>query len=155
MLFNSGRCLGAIVLLVICWCCGCTQGAREKGSADSSPKFTQYYNRGEQLYLQHCSNCHQKNGAGLGLLYPPLNKSDYLENNVDAVLCLMRYGKSGELIVNGQSFNKEMKGIPTLSDLEIAEIATYVYNTWENKKGIIEVGYVSNVLQTCETSHPH
>jgi mono/diheme cytochrome c family protein len=125
----------------------------DKKPRDTSAKFTQYYNRGEELYLQHCSNCHQKDGTGLGLLFPPLNKSDYLDNNLDAVLCLMRHGKSGELLVNGRHFNKEMTGIATLSDLEIAEIATYIYNTWENERGMIEVSYVSNALQTCETSH--
>lgn len=131
----------------------CSASDSKKANDNSTVKFTQYYNRGEGLYLQHCSNCHQENGTGLGLLFPPLNKSDYLEKNLDSVLCLMRHGKSGALMVNGKQFNKEMKGIPTLTDLEIAEIATYIYNTWENDRGIIEVNYVSNALQTCETSH--
>jgi cytochrome c551 len=132
----------------------CNQQTTDKTKPkDTSAKFSQYYNRGEELYRQHCSNCHQKDGTGLGLLFPPLNKSDYLDKNLDGVLCLMRHGKSGELIVNGKNFNKEMKGIETLSDLEIAEIATYIYNTWENERGMIDVGYVSNAMQTCETSH--
>jgi len=144
-------CLFTILSLGVC-ACG-SKSIEEKKPKDTSTKFVQYYNRGEDLYQQNCSNCHQANGTGLGLLFPPLNKSDYLNNNLNDVLCLMRHGKSGELIVNGKQFNKEMKGIPTLSDLEIAEIATYIYNTWENDRGIIEVSYVSNALQTCETSH--
>lgn len=139
--------LGLIAILSYC------SNDSKKGTGNGTVKFTQYYNRGEGLYLQHCSNCHQENGTGLGLLFPPLNKSDYLENNLDSVLCLMRHGKSGELIVNGNQFNKEMKGIPTLTDLEIAEIATYIYNSWENDRGIIEVSYVSNAMQTCEANH--
>jgi|GEM_PF-73249 len=122
----------------------------ESGDHISSPKFEQYFVQGEQLYLKHCSNCHQKNGTGLGLVYPPLNKSDFLDHYFEEVLCLMKKGKKGELMVNGKLFNQAMPGIPTLSDLEIAEIATYIYNSWENEKGIIEVQEASGILSTCE-----
>jgi mono/diheme cytochrome c family protein len=116
---------------------------------DSSPKFTQYYNQGETLYQKNCSNCHQKNGSGLGLVYPPLDSSDYMEKNFKGVICLIRNGKKGELIVNGEKFNQPMPGIPTLTDLEIAEIATYIYNTWSHQKGLVEVKEVSELLKAC------
>ena len=123
----------------------CDQTAREQAN-----KFSQYYNRGEELYLTHCSNCHQVDGSGLGRLYPPLNKSDFMQNNLPAVLCLMRYGRSGELVVNGIEFNKAMPGIPELTDLEVAEIATYIYNAWDNKRhGIIDVRDVTATLNNC------
>lgn len=139
----------------------CAKG--EKGNSDSSnttpsvgqsndTKFTQYYVKGEQLYLSHCSNCHQKNGTGLGLLFPPINGSDYLTNHYEDVICLMRHGKKGELIVNGKSFNKEMKGIASLTDLEIAEIATYIYNTWGQERGLVDVKSVTAVLNNCKSN---
>ena len=117
---------------------------------NQSAKFKQYYAHGEKLYLQHCSNCHQLNGSGLGRLYPPVNTSDYMDKNFEDVICLMKFGKDGVLIVNGQEFNQPMKGISTLSDLEIAEIATYVYNSWSHEKGIVEVKEVSNILKRCQ-----
>jgi cytochrome c551 len=117
---------------------------------DKSPKFNQYYVHGEKLYLKHCSNCHQKDGTGLGRIYPPLNTSDYMDNNFEEVMCLIRFGKKGELIVNGREFNQPMLGISTLSDLEIAEIATYIYNTWSHERGIVEVKEMSKVLEGCK-----
>jgi cytochrome c551 len=122
---------------------GCSK--TESSRPATSVKFDQYFVHGEQLYIKNCSNCHQKNGTGLGLLYPPINGSDYLAQHKDEVICLMRNGKSGELIVNGKNFNKEMPAIPSLTDLEIAEIATYIYNSWGRDDGIIEV---SEVFQT-------
>lgn len=120
------------------------------GSPDtSSMKFTQYYVKGEDLYIKHCSNCHQKNGSGLGLVYPPLNTSDYMNNNFEQVLCLIKYGSKGELTVNGKKFVQPMPGIPSLTDLEIAEIATYIYNTWDHKRGIIDVIETSRVMDSC------
>jgi len=112
-------------------------------------KFQQYYIQGEQLYIKNCSNCHQKNGNGLGLVYPPLDKSDYLDKNFEDVLCLTKYGKKGELLVNGEIFNKAMPGIPALTDLEVAEIATYIYNTWDRQHGIVEVTEASKILKQC------
>ena len=64
----------------------------------------------------------------------------------------MRNGKEGELIVNGKSYNKQMKGISTLTDLEIAEIATYIFNTWERQHGIVEVQEASRILSKCDSS---
>lgn len=73
-----------------------------------------------------------------------------MKNNFEEIICLMRYGISGELIVNGQEFNQPMQGISTLTDLEIAEITTYIYNTWGHEKGIIEVKQASAILNTCQ-----
>ena len=131
---------------------GCMVSAcNSKTSADSSPKFDQYFIQGEQLYLRHCSNCHQKNGKGLGLIYPPLDTSNYMQNHLENVLCLMRNGKSGTLVVNGKSFNQAMPGVPTLSDLEIAEIATYIYNSWSHSEGIVDVTKASQILLSCDS----
>ena len=130
-------CLTIVLLLFSC-------------TESKSVKFQQYYVQGEQLYTKHCSNCHQANGAGLGLVYPPLNKSDFMEKNFEQVLCLMKYGVNGELVVNGKTFVQPMPGVQSLSDLEIAEIATYIYNSWEHKRGIVDVSEASSIMQNCK-----
>ncbi len=119
-------------------------------SPNRDTKFQQYYVAGEQLYIKNCSNCHQKKGAGLGRVYPPLNKSDYMEQYFEEVICAMKYGKDGEIIVNGKKYNKKMNGIPSLTSLEIAELATYIYNTWEHDRGIIEMKKVDEALVKCQ-----
>jgi cytochrome c551 len=137
-----------IVCLLIFILPGCGSKS-DKNQNETSTKFQQYYVHGEKLYAKSCSNCHQLNGTGLGLVYPPLYKSDFMENNFESVICLMRHGIKGELIVNGKSFNQQMHGISTLSDLEIAEIATYIYNTWEHKRGLIDVQEVARIKSSC------
>lgn len=129
---------GAAALLVLLTQCG------------GNPKFRQYYNKGQQLYVQHCSNCHQEDGSGFKSLYPPLAGSDYMDTNPEQVLCIMKYGATGEMTVNGVSFNQPMPGVPSLTDLEIAEIATYIYNTWGNERGIISVQDAATVMAACE-----
>ncbi|MBX2897655.1 MAG: cytochrome c [Cyclobacteriaceae bacterium] len=128
----------ALMLLAV----ACVPGQR-------NVKFQQYYAEGEVLYQQHCANCHQADGSGLGKLYPPLAKSDFLLNDTEAVVCLIKYGVAGEMNVNGVIYNKPMPGIPTLTDLEIAEIATYIFNSWGNSRQMVEVNQVSPILEAC------
>lgn len=128
----------------------CSGNKGSESSSASAVKFQQYYLQGQTLYITYCSNCHQKNGTGLGRVYPPLAKSDYMNNHFEEVICLMRNGKQGEIVVNGESYVQGMPAIPTLTDLEIAEIATYIYNTWEHNRGMIEVKDVSVILNSCK-----
>lgn len=135
----------AFILCVIV-SAGCKQGDEKQAST----KYTQYYRQGEALYTKHCSNCHQKNGSGLGRVYPPLAKSDYMMNNLDSVLCIIRQGKKTPVVVNGVVFNQPMPSNPLLTDLEIAEIATYIYNSWGNNAGLVDVKKVTATLNSCE-----
>ena len=142
--------LTGIALYALCsLLLSCSKNKNENSITSESPKFTQYYNQGKELFENNCSNCHQKNGTGLGRLYPPLNKSDFVDSRLNEVICIIRNGKNGEIIVNGIQFNQPMRGVPSLTDLEIAEITTYIYNSWERSKGIVEVQNVTSVLQAC------
>ena len=121
------------------------------GCGKGDPKFQQYFIEGEQLYRKNCSNCHQMNGKGLGLVYPPLAPSDFMDKNFDEVICMIKKGRKGEMMVNGNMYNQPMPGVPLLTELEIAEIATYIYNSWGHEKGLIEVKEVNKSLQPCLT----
>lgn len=112
-------------------------------------RFSQYYVQGQQLYVQYCSNCHQKDGTGLGLLYPPVSQSDFVDQRFSEVVCSMRMGLRGSIVVNGREYNQPMPGIPYLTDLEVAEITTYIYNTWGRNRGLVTVEEVQRVFATC------
>jgi cytochrome c551 len=134
-----------LLFLVCCFWVGCTPGNQK----DKSVKFQQYYVEGEVLYKQHCANCHQTDGSGLGRVYPPINKSDFMDENLSDVICLIKNGKQGEILVNGVMYNQPMAGIPFLTDLEVAEIATYIYNTWSHQQGLLDVTMATSVLKGC------
>jgi len=72
-----------------------------------------------------------------------------MNENFEQVLCLMRNGIQGEVTVNGVQYNQAMPGVPTLTDLEIAEIATYIYNAWDNERGLVDVKEAERILNTC------
>lgn len=113
-------------------------------------KLEQYMVGGRQLYIQHCSNCHQADGKGLAKLFPPVDKSDFIDQNVEEVICLIRHGMSGEVVVNGVVYNQPMPAMPQLSNLEIAEIVTYIYNSWGRENGIVSVKDTERILAACK-----
>ncbi len=113
-------------------------------------RYQQYLLQGKKLYLTHCSNCHQNEGQGLVALYPPLAKSDYLMENIPRAACIIRNGLQGEIEVNGVGFNMKMEGHPELKPLEIAEILTYISNSWGNEYGFVQVLDVQQHLRNCE-----
>ena len=72
-----------------------------------------------------------------------------MNDHFEDVLCLMRYGKKGEIFVNGKEYNQPMHGVSSLTDIEIAEIATYIYNTWTHERGLVDVKDASAILSNC------
>ena len=113
-------------------------------------KRKQYYIDGQVLYKTHCANCHQENGQGLAGLYPPIAGSDYLTKNKESVLCSMRNGLQDTIVVNGKSYHQPMPANTQLQALDVAEIATYIYNEWGNEKVITDVKTVGKVLEGCK-----
>jgi nitrite reductase (NO-forming) len=88
---------------------------------------------GKHTYMQTCFACHQAEGQGIPNAFPPVAKSDYLNADVNRAIDIVLHGKTGEITVNGQKYNSVMTA-QTLSDDEIANVLTYVYNSWGNSK---------------------
>jgi nitrite reductase (NO-forming) len=99
---------------------------------------------GKQIYSQTCYACHQPNGEGIPNAFPPVADSDYLNENVDRAISTVLHGKSGEIIVNGKTYNSIMPA-QNLSDEQIANVLTYIYHNWGNNKLEVKPEQVQNV----------
>ncbi|MFD2572759.1 c-type cytochrome [Spirosoma soli] len=117
--------------------------------SDEEIKRQQYITEGILIYKNNCANCHQNKGEGLANLYPPIAGSDYLANK-NSVICLIRYGQQGPIVVNGKPYNRPMPPQPQLSDLEVAELTTYMYNEWGGETKLTDVKAVTPVLNECK-----
>jgi nitrite reductase (NO-forming) len=92
---------------------------------------------GEALFAGTCSVCHQANGAGLPNVFPPLAKSDYLASDANRAIGIVLRGLNGKLKVNGAEYDSVMPPMNQLNDDEVANILTYVLNSWGNPGGRI------------------
>jgi len=76
--------------------------------------------------------CHQVDGKGIPYVYPPLAASDYLLENIDRALSILKYGQEDEIRVNGERYYGAMPA-PGLDDQAVADVANYILNTWGNE----------------------
>jgi nitrite reductase (NO-forming) len=90
---------------------------------------------GQVLFTGTCSVCHQANGQGLPNVFPPLAKSSLLAAEPQRIVDIMLHGLSGKVTVNGTEYNSVMPPMTQLTDDEVANIATYVLNSWGNPGG--------------------
>jgi mono/diheme cytochrome c family protein len=86
---------------------------------------------GKVLFVSICSACHQPTGRGIPNMFPPLAGSDYLNADKKRAIKIVLNGRQGEIVVNGLRFNNSMPKFP-LSDDDISNVLTYVYNSFGN-----------------------
>ena len=109
---------------------------------------------GQALFAGTCSVCHQANGAGLAGVFPPLAKSDYLKHDAKSLIGVVLNGLSGKVTVNGTEYNSVMPPMNQLNDDEVANILTYVLNSWDNPGGRISTDDVRKVRATKSAAAP-
>lgn len=137
------------LLFVIFTACASPSGEQQGMDRKTKLKFDQYMVNGTRLYEANCANCHQSQGEGLARLYPPLAGSDYLLENIPRAACIIKNGQAGEILVNGVVFNQMMPAMPGLTNLEIAEVITYISNSWGNEGGLQPVKEVDKWVADC------
>jgi cytochrome c oxidase subunit 2 len=80
--------------------------------------------RGEKVYAANCQACHQANGKGVTGAFPALDGSKVVADK-PAQIAILLNGKGA------------MPAWKTLSDVELAAVATYTKNAWGNTPGAL------------------
>jgi nitrite reductase (NO-forming) len=99
---------------------------------------------GKTKYETTCMTCHMQDGKGVPGSFPPLAKSDFLMKQKDKGISIALNGLSGIVVVNGQSYNGLMPQL-YLSDDDIANVLTYVRNSFGNHGGPITAKEVNQI----------
>jgi mono/diheme cytochrome c family protein len=86
---------------------------------------------GKEIYADFCVTCHLENGEGVPNVFPPLAQSDYLVQNREGSIRGVKYGQSGEIVVNGLTYNSVMAD-PGLTEEEVADVMNYILSSWGN-----------------------
>ncbi len=121
-------------------------------SAKGALTLDQQVKAGAALYNGTCSVCHQATGEGMASVFPPLAKSDYLNADKIRSIGVVLNGLSGPVNVNGASYDSVMPPMSQLNDDEVANILTYVLNSWGNNGGQISAAEVAH--QRANTERP-
>ena len=110
--------------------------------AKKQPSSLASIKRGQKVFESTCIVCHQKNGNGVPRLYPPLVKSDYVAGDKSQLIQIVLKGLNKPIEVKGEQYNNVMPAFAQLTDEQIADVLTYVRNSFGNKASSVSPALV-------------
>ena len=116
--------------------------------SDEQIEFKRYFTAGSLVYQTHCQNCHGANGEGLQGLMPPLTDSVFLKTNKARLACFVKYGLKEKITISKRLFEGQMPP-NDLPPIEIANVLTYITNSFGNNMGTINADGVNADLGKC------
>jgi mono/diheme cytochrome c family protein len=102
--------------------------------------------RGKEIYAELCITCHMVDGKGMPGAFPPLTKSTYFAGKPAKAIYPIKYGMTTPTVVNGTTYSTPMPN-PNLSNEEIADVTTYIMNSFGNKGKLVTVKDVEAVKE--------
>ena len=88
-------------------------------------------------------------GTGLGANIPPLAQADYLQNNQSKIACIIRYGQTDSILVNGILYDEPMAGVQVMNDVQLTNLINYINHAWGNDFGFVTVKNIQDQLKNC------
>lgn len=131
-----------------------SQGA-SPGIADVPPGAAAM-RRGAAIYSDACASCHLEDGVGQPRLFPPLGRNAMLQQAdpiglEHLILAGARIGTSAE--------RPSPLSMPSfawkLTDSEIADVATFIRNSWGNQAAAVSAGEVSDARKRLGLTTEH
>lgn len=110
--------------------------AVQASAADKPKPDAEQVKRGQAIYARTCIACHQPTGMGLPPVFPPLAGSEWVAKGTSVAVRNILHGMQGPVTVKGVTYNSMMPPVMGLKDAEIADVVTYVANSFGNAAGV-------------------
>lgn len=117
----------------------------KKKIAKEVPATAHQMEDGKKTFNSICAACHRPDGTGMVGMFPPVAKSDYLMADKKRSIAVVIQGLKGPVEVNGKKYNQVMPPLPQLTDEQVANVLSYVRNSFGNKGGAVTVDEVKEV----------
>jgi mono/diheme cytochrome c family protein len=106
-------------------------------SAASNAALQASVTRGKTVYDTYCLPCHQADGSGVPTMNPPLVKTSWVLGNKTILIEQVLKGSTGKVVIDGEKFHGAMPAQTQLTDEQIADVLTFVRNSFGNKASIV------------------
>jgi mono/diheme cytochrome c family protein len=103
------------------------------------------YSRGKLLYAAYCLACHQADGSGVPNLNPPLIDTKWVTGSKATLIGMVLKGSKGQVEIDGETFHNTMPAQAQLTDQQIADVLTYIRNSFGNKSSAVTTAEVKSV----------
>jgi mono/diheme cytochrome c family protein len=104
--------------------------------------------RGKILFKNICATCHQADGSGVPRMNPPLIKTTYVLGDKTKLIKVLLLGLNEDVEIEGEYYSNPMPAQAALKDEEIADVLTFVRNSFGNKAAAITPAQVKAVRAT-------
>jgi mono/diheme cytochrome c family protein len=101
--------------------------------------------RGEKVYKMYCLTCHQVTGGGVPHMNPPLIKTSYVTGDKKNLIQWVLKGSTQNIPIDGKDYSNNMAPQSFLRDQDIADVLTYIRNSFGNKSSAVTAEEVSAV----------
>ncbi len=88
--------------------------------------------------------CHMQDGSGAPRMNPPLAGAVALKGDKNFLIKTVLYGMK-EIDIDGEFYQNAMPSFPLLTDQQVADVLTYVRNSFGNKGTAVTVAEVKKV----------
>jgi mono/diheme cytochrome c family protein len=100
---------------------------------------------GEKVYKKLCLTCHQADGSGVPNMTPPLTQTTFVLGDKEKLIGIVLNGLKN-VDIGDETYNNPMPALGSvLKDQEIADVLTYVRNSFGNKASAVTVEEVKAV----------
>ncbi|WP_242691590.1 c-type cytochrome [Desertivirga arenae] len=100
--------------------------------------------RGKAVYATLCVACHQVDGGGVPNLNPPLIKTSYVLGDKKRLINILLNGMQG-VDIDGETYSNVMPPVSQFSNQQIADVLTYVRNSFGNKASAVTLTEVNSL----------
>lgn len=101
--------------------------------------------RGEKVYTKVCLPCHMADGGGVPNMNPPLIQTSYVLGDKTKLIRIVLYGMNERVPIDGDYYSNNMAPHNDLTNQQIADVLTYVRNSFGNKASAVTLTEVKQV----------
>jgi mono/diheme cytochrome c family protein len=101
--------------------------------------------RGQAVYSRTCIACHQPTGKGLAPVFPSIAGVPIVNGDATLPIKFILHGLMGPITVDGVTYNSMMPPVAGVSDQEVADVLTYVRQSFGNKSNPVTADQVKAV----------
>lgn len=92
---------------------------------------------GKKVYDTYCMACHQADGSGVPRMNPPLTKTSYVLGDKKKLVQIVLKGMNEPVEIEGETYENVMSAHDFLTDQEVADVLTFVRNSFGNKASMV------------------
>src|SRR5450432_2940843 len=98
---------------------------------------------GKVVYIKQCLSCHQADGRGVTNINPPLD-GKVVTGDKKKLIEIVINGQVIHEEINGKTYQNTMPPNPNIIDQEIADVLTYIRNSFGNKASAVNLSEVKS-----------